>query len=48
MTVAAVIPPLWRKIMNPRVKAWRRQYYPEIDDWTPYRLGTTPMPRGAS
>ncbi|WP_084860845.1 alkane 1-monooxygenase [Salibaculum halophilum] len=48
MTLAALIPPLWRRVMNPRVKAWRRQYYPEIEDWTPYIQGTTPMPRGAS
>jgi alkane 1-monooxygenase len=48
MTLAALIPPLWRRVMNPRVKTWRRQYYPEIEDWTPYVHGTTPMPRGAS
>jgi len=48
MTVAALIPPLWRRVMNPRVRAWRKQYYPEITDWTPYKLAQTPMPRGAS
>lgn len=45
MSVAAMIPPLWRRIMNPRVRAWRRRFYPEITDWTPYRRGTNPMPR---
>lgn len=45
MTIAAMIPPLWRRVMNPRVRAWRRQFYPEIEDWGPYRAGTNPMPR---
>ncbi len=34
MTVAAMIPPLWRKIMNPRVREWRQNFYPEITDWS--------------
>lgn len=45
MTVAAMIPPLWRRIMNPRVRAWRRQYYPEVVDWTPYNKSQNPLPR---
>jgi alkane 1-monooxygenase len=45
MTMAAMIPPLWRRIMNPRVRAWRRQYYPEITDWTEYNKRSTPQPR---
>ncbi len=45
MTVAAMIPPLWRRVMNPRVRAWRRKYYPEIEDWKPYNKGRTPLPR---
>lgn len=45
MTLAAMIPPVWRRIMNPRVKAWRRRYYPEISDWTPYSKGGLPAPR---
>ena len=45
MTMAAMIPPLWRRIMNPRVKAWRKQFYPEISDWTPYNKGALPAPR---
>ncbi|EEE36895.1 fatty acid desaturase family protein [Rhodobacteraceae bacterium KLH11] len=45
MTVAAMIPPLWRRTMNPKVRAWRRQYYPEITDWQPYNTAQNPMPR---
>ncbi|PRY20922.1 alkane 1-monooxygenase [Aliiruegeria haliotis] len=45
MTFLAMIPPLWRRRMNPRVRAWRRQFYPEIDDWTPYKQATNPLPR---
>lgn len=48
MTIAALIPPVWRRIMNPKVRAWREQYYPEIEDWAPYKAGTNPMPAGAS
>lgn len=47
MTVMAMIPPLWRRRMNPRVRAWRRQHYPEIEDWGPYNRGELPPPRGA-
>ena len=45
MTVAAMIPPLWRRVMNPKVRLWRKQYYPEITDWTAYNRVTNPMPR---
>ena len=45
MTVAAMIPPLWRRVMNPRVRQWRQTYYPEITDWQPYNRADTPMPR---
>ena len=45
MTVAAMIPPLWRRVMNPRVRSWRRQYYPEITDWLDYNKARNPMPR---
>lgn len=47
MTFLAMVPPLWRRRMNPRVRAWRRQFYPEIDDWQPYNRGDLPMPRNA-
>ncbi len=45
MTMAAMIPPVWRRVMNPRVRAWRKKYYPEIEDWAPYKTATNPMPR---
>ena len=45
MTVAAMIPPLWRRMMNPKVRAWRRRYYPDITDWKPYFKGGLPLPR---
>jgi alkane 1-monooxygenase len=45
MTAAAMIPPLWRRIMNPRVRAWRREFYPEVEDWTAYNKGLNPPPR---
>lgn len=45
MTMAAMIPPVWRRVMNPRVRAWRKKYYPEITDWLPYKTATNPMPR---
>ncbi len=44
MTVAAMIPPLWRRVMNPRVRAWRKRYYPEITDWHPYNKALNPSP----
>jgi len=47
MTMAAMIPPLWRRVMNPRVRAWRKTHYPEITDWAPYSKATNPMPRGS-
>lgn len=45
MTAMAMVPPLWRRVMHPRVKKWRRQFYPEISDWGPYDRLETPMPR---
>lgn len=47
MTFAAMIPPLWRRVMNPRVRAWRRQFYPQITDWQPYNKAQNPKPTGA-
>lgn len=47
MTALAMVPPLWRRRMNPRVRDWRRRHYPDIADWTPYRQFALPMPRGA-
>lgn len=48
MALMAMVPPLWRRRMNPRVRAWRRQHYPDITDWAPYNRGQTPLPRGAA
>jgi alkane 1-monooxygenase len=48
MTILALIPPLWRRMMNRRVRAWRKQFYPEITDWSAYNRGDLPMPKGAS
>ncbi|MEO0851579.1 MAG: alkane 1-monooxygenase, partial [Pseudomonadota bacterium] len=45
MTMAAMVPSLWRKVMNPRVRRWRQMYYPEITDWLPYNKATNPLPR---
>ncbi len=45
MTMAAMVPPLFRRIMNPRVRKWRAMYYPEITDWSAYKTATNPMPR---
>lgn len=33
MGVLAMIPPLWRRRMNPRVRDWRRRHYPDVTDW---------------
>ncbi len=48
MTAAALIPPLYRRMMNPRVRAWRRQFYPEISDWPARKAGADPMPGKAA
>ena len=45
MAIAAMIPPLWKRVMNPKVKRWRAMYYPEITDWSDYNEGRTPLPR---
>jgi len=45
MAALACHPRYFRRIMNPRVKAWRKMYYPEITDWQPYKEHSTPMPR---
>ncbi|WP_227285745.1 alkane 1-monooxygenase [Boseongicola sp. H5] len=45
MTLAAMFPPLWKRVMNPRVRKWRQMYYPEITDWHPYNKALHPAPR---
>ena len=41
MTFIAAFPIWWRRLMNPKVKQWRKMYYPEIVDWGPYKRGET-------
>ena len=43
MTMAAMVPPLWKRMMNPRVKAWRERYYPDITDWHAYNKALNPV-----
>ncbi|WP_298438227.1 alkane 1-monooxygenase [uncultured Jannaschia sp.] len=45
MTFAAMIPPLWRRMMNPKVRAWRARFYPDIEDWSAYKTASNPLPR---
>lgn len=45
MTMAAMVPPVWRRVMNPRVRRWREMYYPEITDWKAYNKAHNPLPR---
>ncbi|MFQ5623004.1 MAG: alkane 1-monooxygenase [Paracoccaceae bacterium] len=34
MTTLALNPPLWRRVMNKRVRAWRQRFYPQVSDWS--------------
>lgn len=43
MTMAAMVPPVWKRLMNRRVKAWRKRHYPDITDWRPYNKGLNPV-----
>ena len=45
MGMAAMAPPIWRRVMNKRVRRWREMYYPEITDWKAYNKHKTPTPR---
>ena len=45
MTILAMSPTLWRRVMNPKVRIWREKFYPEITDWEPYRDGSLPLPK---
>ena len=45
MTMMALVPPLWRKVMHPRIRDWRAAFYPEIRNWQPYKYAQNPMPR---
>lgn len=44
MGALAMIPPLWRRSMNPKVRIWRKRHYPHITDWGPYKGATNPLP----
>ena len=44
MTMTALVPPIWRRVMNPRVRAWRKRYYADILDWQPYNKALNPLP----
>jgi alkane 1-monooxygenase len=39
MGAMAMVPPVWRRMMNPKVRKWRGMYYPEVTDWDPYKRG---------
>lgn len=45
MTIAAMMPTIWKRVMNPRVRKWREMYYPEITDWSAYNKAANPLPR---
>jgi alkane 1-monooxygenase len=45
MTMIAMMPPLWKRVMNPRVRAWRKVFYPDITDWHAYNKALNPLPR---
>lgn len=45
MTLVALSPSLWRRVMNPRVREWRARYYPDITDWSAYKNASNPLPR---
>ena len=47
MTMAAMVPPLWKRLMNRRVKEWRRRCYPDITDWHAYNKALNPLPGSA-
>jgi alkane 1-monooxygenase len=48
MTTLAMVPPLFKRVMNPRVRAWRQKFYPDITDWHAYNKGLNPRPRRAA
>lgn len=36
MFMVAMVPPLWRRLIDPLVDEWRARFYPEIESWRPY------------
>ena len=47
LTAMAMVPPVWRRVFNPKVRAWRKTFYPDIVDWSDYKTLSHPCPRGA-
>ncbi len=45
MTMVAMYPPAFLRMMNPKVRKWRATYYPEISDWSAYKAASNPLPR---
>jgi len=45
MVAMATVPQWWRWVMNRRVRRWRAQHYPEIEDWGPYNNMDLPLPQ---
>lgn len=45
MVFIAMNPLWWRRMMNPRVREWRKFHYPDIADWKPYNKALNPPPR---
>ncbi|MEM7743406.1 MAG: alkane 1-monooxygenase [Pseudomonadota bacterium] len=49
MIFFAVNPPIWHRVMDARVDRWRKEFYPDITDWSAYDNGTNgrePKPMG--
>ncbi|MGZ9809083.1 alkane 1-monooxygenase [Pseudoroseicyclus sp. H15] len=44
MGALAMYPRGWKRVMNPKVRAWRQRFYPDIEDWGPYNKRANPMP----
>ena len=36
MILVAMVPPLWRRVVDPLVDEWRKRFYPEIENWRAY------------
>lgn len=47
MSFIAMIPPIWKRVMNKRVRAWRKRFYPDIKEWHAYNKAKNPPPKGA-
>jgi alkane 1-monooxygenase len=45
MTMFALVPYAWKKVMHPHIRDWRARHYPEIKDWELYKTARNTMPR---